>query len=894
LWQALNVSDVFGLLKTSAQGITSQDALIRLVQHGHNQLPRQTGVRPLKIFLRQFTSALIVILIIAAGISLIIGENLNATVILLAVTVNVIVGFFQEYKAETALNELRHYVQRIARVKRDGNWTSVKVETLVTGDIVNLQAGDRVPADIRLITASELEVSEAPLTGESEPVKKQIERLAKAGLLAERTNLLYFGTTITRGQATGVVVATGINTELGKIAKLLLSVKNESTPLQVKLTRFARLVGWVVLAICGMVIIGGTLLNYPLRQMFTTAVAIAVAAVPEGLAVLVTVILTIGMRRILKQQALVRRLTTAETLGSTTVICFDKTGTVTAGEMRTTQVLIPNSMGRPAVVAIHQHQNISDLLTAGVLNSDAYFEMSADNNEPVAVGSATEKAILLAAQDYGLNINELRSGLTRRAVIPFNSERKFMVTLHDNPTGGQVAYLKGAPEKVLTYCDKIYLTGRTGALAPEQKEVWLKNINDLSGEGYRLLALASRNFKTDAVARLNDDSKIPKDFVLLGVLLLSDPLRPQVAQTIARAQAAGVKFIMLTGDHILTARSIARQAGLKVNDGAIFTSADLAALSDSDLALKINTLAVVARSTPQDKMRIINALQAQGEVVAMTGDGVNDAPALKAADVGIALSSGTDVAKDTADIVLLDNNVSSIVSAVEQGRIIYDNIRKVVFYLMSDSFSTAILVLGVFIVSLLAADTPLPILASQILWVNLVSETFPALALANDPGNSRLMLRRPIPRDSQILDPVRKLLAAVLSVLKGGGALAVFMFLLPDFSNIDHLRTLIFTILALTAPFYAFSCKYLDRSIFNREAWNNWRLGAAAGLSVLMQLAAVYLAPLQRLFHTVPLNWSDWSVAILFVVYLITVIELIKFLFLQRGSWRQRLGLSNS
>ncbi|MBI5733634.1 MAG: HAD-IC family P-type ATPase [Candidatus Kerfeldbacteria bacterium] len=892
-WHALNQLEIFKLLKTSARGLTGQDAAIRLMQHGHNELPKKDSVRPFKILVHQFVNSLIIILTVAAGLSFLIGQFLDATVLLLAVGVNVLVGFIQEYKAETALRELGRYIEHRAKVLRDDKWANLKVEDLVAGDIISLQAGDKVPADARLVKVFELEVNEAALTGEVEPVKKQIVRVAAGTLLAERFGMAYLGTTVARGQAMAVVVATGLETELGKIARLLVSVKENPTPLQDKLTNFARLIGWIVLAVCGLVFMAGVLLNYPLRQMFTMAVAMAASGIPEGLVVLVTAILALGMRRILKKQALVRNLMAAETLGSTTTICLDKTGTITAGEMRVVQVLIPDKAVAPVVTSLYDHKLISDLLTVGVLNSEAYLAYSSDSNKTVLVGSATEKALLAAAQEQGLDIDKLRHEYVRILVIPFDSIRKYMATWHKTKAGERLVLLKGAPEKVLDYCSKVELPSERTNLTREHKEIWLNKVNDLSSEGFRLLAVARRIYKGDGSSVAAGSTKLPTDFTLLGVMLLSDPLRPQVAETISQAERAGIKFIMITGDHALTAKSIAHQAGLKVTDSSVMNGDELAKLDEASLQEKIKQITVFSRSTPQDKMKIIKALQANGEVVAMTGDGVNDAPALKAADIGISLSSGTDVAKDTADMVLLNNDVRSIVAAVTEGRIIYNNIRKVVFYLMSDSFAEVVLVLGVFLLGLLwSTNLPLPVLASQILWVNLIAETFPALALANDPGHASLMTEPPISRSSQILDQIRRFFVVFLSLLKGGGSLLVFLYLLPNFSDLDHLRTLIFTMLALTSPFYAFSCKYLDRSIFNRDTWNNWRLLSAVSLCLGLQLAVVYLEPMQKLFKTVPLLASDWLIVGVFSLSLIVIIELVKYLWLQSGVVRERWQIS--
>lgn len=880
-WHSLSVEEVLGRLKTSAEGLADKDALVRQMQGGRNELPHIRRSTVWSLILRQISSVLIVILLIASVVSYFIGEPIDALFILGAVLINVIVGFIQEFKAESALEELRRFVQHYTHVWRDGKLITIRVEDLVVGDIFQIKAGDRIPADSRLIYVKELEVNESPLTGESQPVKKQIEAVPEDVVVAERSNMVYLGSSAATGQGLACVVSIGQQTELGKIANLLQHVEEEPTQLQLKLARFARLNGLFVLFACLFVMVLGVWLGYQFKNMFVVSVAVAVSSVPEGLVVAVTAILAMGMRRILKKQSLVRKLVAAETLGTTTVVCVDKTGTLTKGEMALTQIILPDEFLQPKVSALYNSKNVVDLLQTAVLASEAYEEEDKTTGHKVLIGSPTEKAILQAALDTGINVEVARLENPRLGYVPFNSDRKFMFSWHGQGSLKQV-YLKGAAEKVITVCSKLQGANKLEILSEETKNKFIDLADEMSSQGLRLLAVAKKNFKTELTKQPELGQAPFKDFALLGLVVLMDPLRAEVPETIKLAQSAGVKVVMITGDHRLTAQAIASQAGLPAEADNIINGDKLQKMSDEELAVRIKNTYIFSRTTPQDKLRIIRALKANDEVVAMTGDGVNDSPALKAADIGVALGSGSDVAREASDMVLLDNNLSTIVHAVEEGRTIFDNIRKVTFYLLSDSFAEMVLLFGAFVAGVVwFGALPLPVLATQILWVNLLSDNLPSLALAMDPGDKDNMKRPPLEINSSLLDTPRKVLVVLLSVVKGLAVLVVFIYLYKGGVDLNEARTVAFTLLAVSAPIYIFSCKNLDKPLWHKMTLNNYWLIGASILSVFLQIAVIYIAPLQNIFGTVGLHYWHWILILIMAILLILMIELVKRYFVQ-------------
>ncbi|MFH1111574.1 MAG: HAD-IC family P-type ATPase [Patescibacteria group bacterium] len=882
LWHNLAPAKIFKLLKTTDQGLISKEAADRLSRFGRNELPSAPRTSLVKILARQFSGVLINILVVAAVITFLLGEHTDSGVILAAVVINVVVGFFQERKAEKALYELKKIVSYQAKVIRDGEERIIPAVDLVVGDIIELQDGDRVPADARLITVYNLETNEAVLTGESMPQAKNINEVPSGTVIAERLNMVYMGTSVVAGNARAVVVATGLGSEMGGVAKLLTETKREPTPLQKKLAQLGRLISLVVLVACLLIFFAGILLGFDVVQMFTTAIAIAVAAVPEGMVVAVTVILALGMRRILKRQALVRELLAAETLGSTTVICTDKTGTLTTGEMQVAWLYTEDQESESQLAKIQDGSAALALLKVGVLASDAYIENPHDElTNWRVIGNPTERALVLAGVQAGIPIMALRNEYKRLDEIPFNSSSKYMMTLHQVPQSEHELYLKGAPEIVLDFCNFYYAHGKEHRLTEITRKKIIKKIEQWSGQGLRLLALASRGVdkKIFQISKILD---IKANFSFLGFVGIKDPLREEVKQTLEQARSAGIKVVMITGDHKRTAQAIAQELGLPSAPENIVDGVELANLDDKALQERITGISVFARATPHDKPRIVDAWQSRGEVVAMTGDGVNDAPALKSADIGVALGSGSDVAKETADIVLLDNNFKTIVAAVEEGRVIFHNIRKLVLYLMSDGFSEMVLVFGSFLIGILfVSEVPLPILATQILWINLVTDSFPALTFTIDPTSSEIMAEKPIKLKEPILDFKRKFLIGFMSLIRGLGALLLFLYMLRISDSVDHARTIIFTMMVVSSLLYAISCKQLKFHFWQKRSWNNRYLLMALTIGLLLQLAAIYLPFFQEVLHTIPLKAFDWLLIVSVSGLLIILVETVKHFFIR-------------
>ncbi len=879
----LDPGQVLMSLNSSIIGLSAKEARVRLAQNGYNELPREKSFSWFLILLSQFKSSLIYILLVAALISFILGDTVDAWVILAAVGLNVLVGFFQEWRAQKSLEKLREVVTQTAQVRRDGQEITVEARQLVVGDIVILRAGDKIPADIRLIRSNNLQVDEASLTGESVPVKKITVALPSAVIVAERKNFVFMGTIIVAGSGEGVVTATGSSTEIGQIARLIKETHEEETPLQKKLSVFSRKLGVIILFLAGIIFLTGLAFGYEMERMFTTAVALAVAAIPEGLVVVVTVILAIGMQRILKHKALVRKLVAAETLGSTTVICTDKTGTLTEGVMRVVRIITHNH-DLDTTRKSPRHQEIGLPLKSyflalkiGILSSDAYIENPHEVIEHRRVfGLPTEKALILAADQVGLDVDALRRDNPRLSVIPFDSEQKFMATLCQDKKGRRYLYTKGAPEKILEFSSHIDLDGKIEALNNDKRERLKKEFEKLSFEGLRILALGFKKVDKRVISLDNYKSAM-SGLVFVGFVGIKDPLRHEARQTIELCQKAGLRPVMLTGDHRLTAQAIARELGLPHEDKNIIEGSEFEKFDEDALKKRITDISVYARLNPQDKLRIIDAWQARGEVVAMTGDGVNDAPALKSADIGVALGSGTDVAKETADIVLLDNNFRTIVRAVQEGRLIYDNIKKVILYLLSDSFTEIVIISASILLG-----WPLPLIAAQILWINLVTDGFPNIALTVEPDESETMSGRPVSIKEPILDGEMKAIIIAISLITGFIALVLFYWLWQTSGDIVLARTVIFTAVAVDSLFYVFSSRSLKQPIWKQKLFSNKYLIVACLLGLFVQLLAIYLPFFQQVLGTVPLAPFHWVIVFVFSGITVAAMESIKWIFMRQ------------
>ena len=879
----LTVEEVQEKFGVDSKGLNEKQVKVNREEFGYNELPQEKPFSLWIIFFNQFRSTLIYILLIAAAISFILDDIVNMWVILAAVGLNVVVGFFQEYRAQRALEKLRKVVTQYATVKRNGHEIQVETGELVPGDLVILKAGDKVPADIRLIKITDLKVNEASLTGESYPVDKVTAALPQAVIISEQKNKVFMGTTIVTGSAEGIVTDIGQNTEIGKIAKLIKSTEQEETPLQKKLSKLGKSLGLIIILLSFLIFLVGIIMKYDFKEMFTTAVALAVAAIPEGLVVVVTVILAIGMQRILKQEALVRKLIAAETLGSVSIICTDKTGTLTEGRMRVVKIITHDHTLDASNYKINfQQTNITKqtfytALKIGLLGSDAYIENPNDPFEHMKViGSPTEKALVIAANQAGFDQDQFRADYPRLEEIPFDSDKKYMVTLHQDNNKNREVYIKGAPEKILDFSSKIDLDGKIENLTEKRRKKIDLEYKKLSREGLRILALSYKRVGKN-YSGLHEDKNLFNDVVFVGFVGIKDPLRTEAADTIKLCQQAGIRPVMLTGDHKLTAQAIAKEINLPAEHNNVIEGEEFANLDKESLTKRISEISVYARISPHDKLRIVDAWQEKGEVVAMTGDGVNDAPALKSADIGVALGSGTDVAKETANMVLLNNNFSTIVKAVEQGRIIYDNIKKVILYLMSDSFTEMIIiVVGLFL------GWPLPLLAAQILWINLVTDGFPNIALTLEPGEKGIMKQRPISPKAPFMDREIKFLIVMISLVTGLLSLGIFYWIWKSTGDLEKARTMIFTAVAIDSLLYVFSCRSVRQSILKIGFWSNKYLLLAVGLGFILQIFAVYTPFLQNVFQTVPLNITDWLIVVTVGIFAIISIEISKWFFIHR------------
>ncbi len=869
-------------LKTTKEGLSQKEVDKRIQKWGMNKLKEDKPVSKLMIFLSQFKSPLIYILIIAGLISLFLREYVDAGVIFGSVFLNTIIGFIQENKANDSLNQLKKMVEHKAFVLRDGHEIEIDAANLTIGDIVVLQAGNKVPADVRIIESKDLQINEANLTGESVPSTKSVDKREKGASLADRHNMAYASTVVVRGSGVAVVTAIGKETEIGKIADLVSSTEEEKTPLQIRLGNLSKFIGIMVVFVCIAIIVIGVWQGRDFFEMFTTSVAIAVAAIPEGLIVAVTVILVFGMQKILKKKALTRKLVAAETLGSTTVICTDKTGTLTEGKMHVSHIVIGEKEFEIKSLGTRQNKDeaklVSLALQTGMMCNNSVVENPKDAlKEWRMIGTPTETALFLAAIQSGLNKDELLKIENKIDELPFSSEMKYMITLYRKKSG-YVMYEKGAPERLLEKSKYFYHKGRLCKVTPGEKKALIKTYESLTGQGLRVIGVATKEFKKlewKENATEEDWKKIDNDLIFVGFIALKDPLRPEAKETIKICKEAGIRPIIITGDHKLTARAIGKEIGINVKAENIITGEILDKTSDEKLKSLVKKIDIYARVSPHHKLRIVKALQSRGEVVAMTGDGINDSPALKAADIGISLGTGTDIAKETSDLVLLDNNFKTIVEAVKQGRIIFSNIRKVITYLVSDSFSEVILIAGSLLLGL-----PLAILPAQILWINIVNDGFPNFSLAFEKGGDDVMKRKPIKRNESIVNTEMKVIIFAAGLIRDFFIFGIFLYLLNNFYEIDHIRTIVFAAVGVDSLIYIFSLRSFSQPIWRINPFSNLYLIGAVVASLFLLLIAIYWPPLQSILSTTSLSLGNWLLILSTGVLSIVMIECIKYFYI--------------
>ncbi|MCK5123048.1 MAG: HAD-IC family P-type ATPase [Candidatus Pacebacteria bacterium] len=887
-WHNLNIKEVLHNLKSSKSGLTTEEAEKRLKKYGKNKLPEKKKFSQVEVALNQFKSPLVYILLIAALVTFMLEHFMDTGVILAAVILNTIVGFIQETKAEKSLEKLKQMVKHRTHVLRDGIEKEMNAENIVPGDIVVFRAGDKISADGRILEAHELEIDEASLTGESVPVNKVAEISKHTSASQSKKNMVYMGTAIIKGRGIMVVSSTGTETKFGKIALLLKETKKEKTPLQIKLAKFSQLFTVLTALIVVVIFSIGIYRGHDISEMFTTSVAIAVAAIPEGLLVAVTVILAIGMQRILKKGSLVRKLIAAETLGSTTVICTDKTGTLTMGKMQVDHIITMDTtfslVNRKRETIIEEEKRKLDHIVAvkiGMICNNAVIENPDDELEKWKIhGDYTERALLQSGISVGFDPEEIKKNFDRINEIPFSSERKFMATLNKSTSDEYELYVKGAPEEIISRSKYVLVNGKKKQMTEEDLKFLRKEQNNLSKKGLRVISVAFKSTDKsieDDFKEENDDD-IVSELIFVGLIAIKDPLRPEAKGTIKLAKDAGIKTIMITGDNRLTAKTIANELGMNVKDDNILEGGRLDQMSTKEFSNIVTKIKVYARVSPSHKSRIVDAWQSRGEVVAMTGDGVNDAPALKSADIGVALGSGTEVAQETADIVILDNNFKTIITAVEQGRVIYENVRKVILYLVSDSFSEVIVIMGALI--FLPKEMALPLAATQILWINLVTDGLPNTALTLEPKESNIMKEPPRKKDEPLLNFEIKTLIATISIASGVLALAAFIYIYNITGNFQHASTIAFTILAVDSLVYVFSIRSLRHSLWQKDIFSNKYLVIAVILGFALQLVAIYHPFMQKVLQTVSLNLTDWSLIFFVCAIEVIVIEGVKSLFL--------------
>ena len=905
-WHSLSWEEAVRVFDSDIEkGLSEREAWDRQKKLGANLLPEEKPLSRLKIFFEQLRSPLIYILIIASLITLFLREWADFIVITGAILLNTVVGYFQENKASRALKALKKVVKVETQVIREGNELKLDSQELVAGDIIILTAGNKVPADARLIETNNLKVNEAPLTGEWLPAQKTTEVLAVEVPVADRDNMVYMGCMVEDGKGKAVVTTIGQHTEMGRIASLVKKTVEDKTPLQKKLARFSKLIGIIVAFMSLSIFVGGILRQKELLEMFMTSIAVAVAAIPEGLPVAMTVILALGMQRILKRKGLVRKLIAAETLGSTSIACTDKTLTLTEGKMAVFETVTLqdeiSGQGRMPWSTVFKEKAKKDqifLMTIATLTNEAFIE----NPQEVYTlwrirGRPTDKSLLLAGAEVGLRKEELLKVYPKIEEIPFNSENKFIalliqatpafyrqeakflkkikVSLIRDPIvqGSEQALLvSGAPEKILNFSSHVQAAGQVKRLDKETLAKLNQALENLTSQGLRVVATAYRKMPKSPA---RDLEKEIKDLTFVGFIGLKDPLREEAKEAIKVCQGAGMRPIIVTGDHLLTARAIGRELGLKTKKENLIEGKDLDKLSEKEFQDKVKDIEIYARVEPRHKLRIIEAWQKRGEVVAMTGDGINDAPALKKADIGVSLGSGTDVAKEVADLVLLTDNFNIIVAAVEEGRAIIDNIRKVITYLLSDSFTETLLI-GISII----LGWPLPVTAVQILWVNLIEDGLPGVALAFERKEKDVLTRKPEGKKTRLFTNEMKTIIFIIGLVTDLILVGLLWWLLQQGYEIQYVRTMIFGGLGINSLFYIFSCKSLRRNIWHINPFSNRFLVLAVLFGFLMLVAGIHLPILQTLLKTVPLGPTSWLVLLAFGVLNIVLIEVAKYYFI--------------
>jgi Ca2+-transporting ATPase len=876
-WYQLDEPEVFNKLQTSEDGLSEERAQKLLETHGPNKLPEGKGVSRLKVLIHQFTSPLIYILLVAAVVTAILGEYIDTGVIVGVLILNAVIGYLQEYKAETSVRALKNMVVPRARVVREGQEKEIPSEDLVPGDIVLLASGGKVPADLRLFKTTELKIEEAALTGESVPVEKRSRPIQEENLTpGDQKNMAFMGTIVVSGRGRGIVVETGPHTVLGQIARDVGELSVTATPLQQKIVKFAHLIGFLVLGSALAISILGVFLGMTIGEIFKIAVAASVAAVPEGLPIVVTITMAIGISRMAKRNAIIRKLPAVETLGSTTVICSDKTGTLTKNEM-TVKVIcdgrhcfeVTGSGYEPKGKILHEWeatdtdalQELHQVVRIGMLCNES--NLYEEEGQFKVDGDPTEGALIVSAMKAGLQPEEEKRRYPQLSIIPFESERGFMATLHQHD-GRKFIFTKGAPEKINDMCS------RSGSSDPLDGEKIQKTAERFAEDGMRVLGMAYKEVPAEFGELTHDN--LGTDFILAGMQGMIDPPRPEAVEAVKGCREAGIRVAMITGDHAVTASAIGEMFGIARERSEVLTGRELEKMSDDDLFERVKEVSVYARVSPQHKLRIVQQVMKQGEVVAVTGDGVNDAPALKAAHIGVAMGkTGTDVAREASDMVITDDNFASIFHAVEEGRVVFDNIRKVTLFLIPTGFAAIVSILVA-----MALDIPIPYVAAQLLWINLVTNGLQDVALAFEPGEKDVIKRKPRNLKEGIMSRLMYERSLLVGLIISAGVIFNFVSALEDGVSLERARTIAVTTMVLFQFFQAWNSRSELQSVFTISPLSNPFLFYSMVAAFLAQIAVIYVPALQWVFRTESLAWGEWAKILIVSLTVVIAVEVDK------------------
>lgn len=879
-WHSVDIYEVYHKLNTGEDGLSPNEVRLRQAKYGPNVLRVYKKASLFFLFLSQFNNILIYILIAAIAISLLIGEVLDAEIIAIIVVLNAILGFIQEYKAEQSIESLQKLIVPEAFVIRSGHKVKIPAAEVVPGDVIEIEAGENVPADGRLIKAMSLKLDESALTGESQPAKKHTQILPEDTAIGDMDNMVFMGTSVLDGRGRAIVTSTGMNTEIGRIAELTGIGEKRDAPIKVSLERLGRFFGIASIITCIVIFAGGLLRGQQLYDMFLVAVSLAVAAIPEGLPATVTIVLALGVQRLARKKAIIRKLPAVETLGSTNIICTDKTGTLTQNIIVVKKIVTRdldievtgsgystegNFIIDRKTIDPEKDKPLKLLLLTGTFCNNATFEKI--GNKWNIIGDSTEVALLVASYKANLNKILLEDECPRYFEIPFSTDTRKMLTVNICK-GEKYVYVKGAPEVIIDICKYIQSGNERRIIGPHDKDYFLGKNTEMANQGMRVLGFAFKKFENSIESK--NIVELEKDLTYIGLAGMIDPPRPEVKTSVATCKQAGIDVIMITGDQKLTAITIAKDLGIYKEWDLSITGIELNRMSDQELYSKVDKIKVYSRTSPEQKLRIIEALKAKGKIVAMTGDGVNDAPALKRADIGIAMGlTGTDVSRQASDMVLSDDNFATIVNAVEEGRGIYENIKKFVKFLFSGNMGEVLTIfLGILI------GLPLPLLAIQILWINLITDGLPALALSVDPPDTDVMRKSPRSKTEGIITRLIVIDTTIIGMIIAIGTLGIFYLYLPQ--GIDIARTMAFTALVVFQLWNALNCRSELKSMISMDIFKNGYLILAILVSLALQLIIIYVPFFEDIFTTRAITLYDWAIIALLTSSIFIIIEIRK------------------